>query len=105
MLIGIDHGNKQIKTAHCSPFTSGLKESDVLPFGTTNSPTSVFRTTGTRPQTSASLSLPCLPLRRNWTSRMSMAGIPFGFSWRLGCRRRTMAPSIWNSASIFWGAA
>lgn len=33
MLIGIDHGNKQIKTAHCSPFTSGLKESDVLPFG------------------------------------------------------------------------
>lgn len=33
MLIGIDHGNKQIKTAHCAPFTSGLKESDVPPFG------------------------------------------------------------------------
>ncbi|MBM6721578.1 ParM/StbA family protein [Pseudoflavonifractor phocaeensis] len=33
MLIGIDHGNKQIKTSHCSPFTSGVKESDVLPFG------------------------------------------------------------------------
>ena len=33
MLIGIDHGNKQIKTAHGDPFTSGLKESDVPPFG------------------------------------------------------------------------
>lgn len=33
MLIGIDHGNKQIKTAHCAPFTSGLKESEVLLFG------------------------------------------------------------------------
>lgn len=33
MLIGIDHGNKQIKTAHSAPFTSGLKESDVMPFG------------------------------------------------------------------------
>lgn len=33
MLIGIDHGNKQIKTARCAPFTSGLKESDVPPFG------------------------------------------------------------------------
>lgn len=33
MLIGIDHGNKQIKTAHGAPFTSGLKESDVPPFG------------------------------------------------------------------------
>lgn len=33
MLIGIDHGNKQIKTAHYAPFTSGLKESEVLLFG------------------------------------------------------------------------
>ena len=34
MLISIDHGNKQIKTAHCEPFTSGLMETDVQPFGT-----------------------------------------------------------------------
>lgn len=27
MLISIDHGNKQIKTTHCKPFTSGLRES------------------------------------------------------------------------------
>lgn len=24
MLIGVDHGNKQIKTVHCNPFVSGL---------------------------------------------------------------------------------
>ena len=23
MLIGVDHGNKQIKTVHCNPFVSG----------------------------------------------------------------------------------
>ena len=33
MLISIDHGNKQIKTIHHTPFTSGLQESDVPPFG------------------------------------------------------------------------
>lgn len=33
MLISIDHGNKQIKTIHCVPFTSGLTESDVRPYG------------------------------------------------------------------------
>lgn len=33
MLISIDHGNKQIKTVHCPPFTSGLVESDTQPFG------------------------------------------------------------------------
>lgn len=33
MLISIDHGNKQIKTIHCNPFTSGLTESDVQPYG------------------------------------------------------------------------
>lgn len=33
MLISIDHGNKQIKTINCEPFTSGLLESDVQPFG------------------------------------------------------------------------
>ena len=33
MLISIDHGNKQIKTVHCEPFTSGLSESEVQPFG------------------------------------------------------------------------
>lgn len=33
MLISIDHGNKQMKTIHHAPFTSGLQESDVLPFG------------------------------------------------------------------------
>lgn len=27
MLIGVDHGNKQIKTVHCNPFVSGLKQS------------------------------------------------------------------------------
>lgn len=26
MLIGVDHGNKQIKTVHCEPFVSGLKQ-------------------------------------------------------------------------------
>lgn len=33
MLIAIDHGNKQVKTAHCPPFTSGLKVSSTIPFG------------------------------------------------------------------------
>ena len=33
MLIAIDHGNKQIKTIYCEPFTSGLLESDTQPFG------------------------------------------------------------------------
>lgn len=32
MLIRMDHGNKQIKTAYCEPFTSGLIERDVRPF-------------------------------------------------------------------------
>lgn len=34
MLIAIDHGNKQIKTLHHEPFTSGLLESDSPGFGT-----------------------------------------------------------------------
>jgi plasmid segregation protein ParM len=33
MLISIDHGNKQIKTIHHEPFTSGLLESETKPFG------------------------------------------------------------------------
>ena len=33
MLIGIDHGNRLIKLARCEPFTCGLVESDVRPFG------------------------------------------------------------------------
>lgn len=33
MLISIDHGNKQIKTIHHAPFTSGLVCSEVRPFG------------------------------------------------------------------------
>lgn len=33
MLIGIDHGNKQIKTIHCMPFVSGLQQSATKPFG------------------------------------------------------------------------
>lgn len=33
MLIAIDHGNKQIKTVHHKPFTAGLVESDIRPFG------------------------------------------------------------------------
>lgn len=33
MLIAVDHGNKQIKTAHCPPFVSGLTESTQRPFG------------------------------------------------------------------------
>lgn len=33
MIISIDHGNKQIKTVHCPPFTSGLKVSSTVPFG------------------------------------------------------------------------
>ncbi len=28
MLIAIDHGNKQIKTVHTQPFTSGLIQGD-----------------------------------------------------------------------------
>ena len=34
MLIGIDHGNRLIKLARCEPFTCGLVESDIAPFGT-----------------------------------------------------------------------
>lgn len=33
MIISIDHGNKQIKTVHCPPFTSGLNVSRTVPFG------------------------------------------------------------------------
>ena len=33
MLISIDHGNKLIKVLHHAPFTSGLEESEVPPFG------------------------------------------------------------------------
>ncbi len=33
MLISVDHGNKLIKILHHPPFTSGLQESDVPPFG------------------------------------------------------------------------
>ena len=33
MIISIDHGNKQVKTIHHAPFTSGLVCSEVRPFG------------------------------------------------------------------------
>ena len=33
VLIGIDHGNKQMKTVHCKPFVSGLQQSATKPFG------------------------------------------------------------------------
>lgn len=33
VLIGIDHGNKQMKTVHCKPFVSGLQQSVTKPFG------------------------------------------------------------------------
>lgn len=33
MLIAVDHGNKQIKTVNCRPFTSGLRESTTQPLG------------------------------------------------------------------------
>lgn len=33
MLIAIDHGNKQMKTVNHAPFTSGITESEVPPFG------------------------------------------------------------------------
>ena len=33
MLISVDHGNKLIKVLHHAPFTSGLQENDVPPFG------------------------------------------------------------------------
>lgn len=33
MLISVDHGNKQMKTVHTPPFTSGLRESGTMPFG------------------------------------------------------------------------
>ena len=32
MLIGIDHGNKQVKTVHGKPFVSGLQQSVTKPF-------------------------------------------------------------------------
>ena len=34
MLIGVDHGNKQIKTVHCNPFVSGLIPQYILSKGT-----------------------------------------------------------------------
>lgn len=34
MLIAVDHGNKQIKTVHAPPFSSGLIQSDTPGFGT-----------------------------------------------------------------------
>ena len=34
MLISVDHGNKQIKTVHTQPFTSGLIQGDTPGFGT-----------------------------------------------------------------------
>ena len=33
LVIGTDHGNKQMKTTNCLPFISGLKESRTKPFG------------------------------------------------------------------------
>lgn len=33
MIIGVDHGNKQIKTVHDNPFVSGLQQSITKPFG------------------------------------------------------------------------
>lgn len=33
LVIGADHGNKQMKTANCLPFISGLKESRTKPYG------------------------------------------------------------------------
>lgn len=33
MIIGIDHGNKQIKSVNCSPFISGIQQSITRPFG------------------------------------------------------------------------
>lgn len=64
MLISIDHGNKQVKTIHHAPFTSGLVCSEVRPFGGETLTyqgryytltTSGFHTAGTRRRTSASL--------------------------------------------------
>ena len=65
MLIGVDHGNKQIKTVHCSPFVSGLQQSITKPFGqslqyraiTTRSPVSASRSARTRRKMTASLYL------------------------------------------------
>lgn len=65
MLISIDHGNKQVKTIHHAPFTSGLVCSEVRPFGgetltyqgkyyTAHRP-SGFHIAGTKRRTSASL--------------------------------------------------
>lgn len=33
ILIGIDHGNKQVKTVHGKSFVSGLLQSATKPFG------------------------------------------------------------------------
>lgn len=33
LVIGTDHGNKQMKSTNCPPFISGLKESRTKPFG------------------------------------------------------------------------
>ena len=65
MLIGVDHGNKQIKTVHCAPFVSGLQQSMTRPFGPSlqyggniRSPTSASPTARTRLGMTASLSSP-----------------------------------------------
>ena len=65
MLVCVDHGNKQIKTAS-RVFTSGLVESDTRPpsvttsyfigENTTRSPTSVSPIPGIKQRTTASLS-------------------------------------------------
>ena len=33
LVIGADHGNKQMKSTNCPPFVSGLKESRTKPYG------------------------------------------------------------------------
>ena len=107
MLIGVDHGNKQIKTVHCNPFVSGLKQSVTRPFGQ-----NVLRYQNTY----YTLSTERIPYRKDKTeddrffilTLFALAGeieargghIPRRFSvsnWQLDCRRHTLAPR-WNGS-------
>ena len=107
MLIGVDHGNKQIKTVHCNPFCVGLKQSVTRPFGQ-----NVLRYQNTY----YTLSTERIPYRKDKTeddrffilTLFALAGeigsegghIPRRFSvsnWQLDCCRHTLAPR-WNGS-------
>ena len=112
MLIGIDHGNKQIKS-RTRIFTSGLCESDTrpsertfcfIPGNTIHCLTSASPICGIRPKTNGPLFSHCLPLPLN----LKMQGIrqrrSSTYSSESGFLRRTTAQSTRNTFSdaAFW---